>query len=123
MKQPEPPDRLRSFWPYLFALVSLAGIVCCSFFSAGFAYLFLGFFFYWVLVTCVKEMPAQPKWMLAPEIASLFVSVLLFAAFFSAVPEDKGLLLTGVPFALFLAINAINGALRAKRARHKINEP
>lgn len=123
MKRQEPLDRLKPFWPYLFASVSLIGIIGCSFVSAGFAYLFLGFFFYWVLVTCVKEMPTQPKWMLAPEIASIFISILIFAAFFSAIPEDKGLLLTGVPFAFFLAINAINGALRVKRARHKINEP
>lgn len=123
MKQEEPVDRLNPFWSYLFAGISLAGLIGFAFFSTGLAYLFLGFFFYWVLVTCVKEMPTQPKWMFFVELVALFVGVLLFAAFFRAMLEDKGLLLVGIPFALFLLINAANGALRAKRTGHKINEP
>ena len=117
-------EEIHPLWlPYLCGGISLVlGVACYFFFLPG-SYLCLGFVIFWSVVAFVEEVPYQRSWLWAIQVVLLFVSILLFALLYTKLLEDRGLLLSSIPFILSFLPNALNASLPPLCVKNKINKP
>lgn len=117
-------EEIHPLWlPYLCGGISLVlGVPCYFFFLPG-SYLCLGFVIFWSVVAFVEEVPYQRSWLWAIQVVLLFVSILLFALLYTKLLEDRGLLLSSIPFILSFLPNALNASLPRLCVKNKINKP
>ena len=109
--------RLILFYP-LFAFLFLGTSLILAFFHAKTGYFLLGVGIYWAFASVSLYLPKPHPLAAVYLIATVFASILIFAASYARVPSPGGLLLIAVPFALI----AIGGELNFLLLRHQVKK-
>lgn len=105
--EPKAEDNLQK-WVYLAAGLFIISSFICGFFLAKTAYFLLGLALYWTLCSIRSFMPRVYPLVIALLVFGAFGSILLFAAVYSSMPANSGLLLVNVPLLWAVGCAALN---------------